>query len=701
MDEKTVRFIREMLSESDVTDEEMDNEDEFSATSSAKKDRPNTSSSVLFEKLNDPIYDSGSEGEYIDDEDADPDFEVTGKPSDSESSDEANVPLVHPTPSSSRGIGLKRKRKSPNVSLFGRFTAVQTRPSRETTDEASPRPMSPLFVGPRTNVSGEELDEEAQESDSDQQPMPVRNKRPRKQKPTDAELGWTDVDDPPQLPQFDDLTSGITVNIDENSTPFDVFSLFFTETLVKLFKSETNKYAKVMTDKLRRTNSLKKNSVWAKWTTVKLYEVYNFFSIILHMCYVKKPKLSDYWSTDKFIKTSYAASLMSRDRFFAILANFHINDNATYIPYNTVGHDPMHKLRPYLDHLLSSFPDCLSPSENLTIDEGTCGFRGRVRFRVYNKNKPDKYGMKLYVVCDAATGYVLKFEPYTGKSEDNTILALYGRLLDRYLEKNHTVYMDRFYTSPILCDFLWEKGTKSVGTCMSNRRQLPQTVVKKKLQKNESVFMRREHLFCLKWKDTRDVLALSTVHKMTTSDVLGRGADGVVYKTKPDLIIDYNKNKTGVDRNDQFISYYPFKRKQLKWWKKMFFHLFMMSMTNAFIIYRTTRPQNLRKYCHMGKFILAIGKAMGNKGGALFQDQPPAPAPTKANRLTGRHFPDKIPATEKKAQPTRICRVCADIAKAATGKSGRKETSWWCPDCDTPLCVPHCFKVYHTRADYV
>lgn len=146
---------------------------------------------------------------------------------------------------------------------------------------------------------------------------------------------------------------------------------------------------------------------------------------------MKFTTFSPSFSTDSFIKTSYAASLMSRDRFFAILANFHINDNATYVPYNTDGHDPMHKLRPYLDHLLTAFPDCLAPSENLTIDEGTCGFRGRVRFRVYNKNKPDKYGMKLYVVCDAATGYVLKFEPYTGKSGDNTILALFERLLSR------------------------------------------------------------------------------------------------------------------------------------------------------------------------------------------------------------------------------------------------------------------------------
>lgn len=108
--------------------------------------------------------------------------------------------------------------------------------------------------------------------------------------------------------------------------------------------------------------------------------------------------------------------------------------------------------------LLTSFP-----SENLTGDEGTCGFRGRVRFRVYNKNKPDKYGMKLCVLCGAATGYVFKFEPYTGKSENNTIVALYDKLLSRYLDKNHTVYMDIFYTSPILPDFLWEKTIISMA----------------------------------------------------------------------------------------------------------------------------------------------------------------------------------------------------------------------------------------------
>ena len=43
--------------------------------------------------------------------------------------------------------------------------------------------------------------------------------------------------------------------------------------------------------------------------------------------------------------------------------------------------------------------------------------------------------------------------------------------------------------------------------------------------------------------------------------------DGVKTKSKPDAILDYNLNKTGVDRTEQTISYYPMKGKQVKWWE--------------------------------------------------------------------------------------------------------------------------------------
>jgi len=95
-------------------------------------------------------------------------------------------------------------------------------------------------------------------------------------------------------------------------------------------------------------------------------------------------------------------------------------------------------------------------------------------------------------------------------------------------------FMDRFYSSLAVFYFLWARKTKAVGTCMPNRKELPRRNVSKKLKRDECVFMRRDHLLCLKWKDTRDVLCLSTAHKMTTTSVEVRGKNGVKTKSKPD-----------------------------------------------------------------------------------------------------------------------------------------------------------------------
>ena len=42
------------------------------------------------------------------------------------------------------------------------------------------------------------------------------------------------------------------------------------------------------------------------------------------------------------------------------------------------------------------------------------------------------------------------------------------------------------------------------------------------------------------------------------------------------------------------ISYYSVKRKQLKWWKKLLFHRFVMAVVNAYILYHETRNENQR-----------------------------------------------------------------------------------------------------------
>jgi len=84
--------------------------------------------------------------------------------------------------------------------------------------------------------------------------------------------------------------SGPTAAVDDSSTPFDFFSIFFPESMIKHIKTETNRYAKSIADKLRRTKKLKPHSIWHTWTGVRLHEMYLFFAVIIHMCLAKKPK---------------------------------------------------------------------------------------------------------------------------------------------------------------------------------------------------------------------------------------------------------------------------------------------------------------------------------------------------------------------------------------------------------------------------
>ena len=66
--------------------------------------------------------------------------------------------------------------------------------------------------------------------------------------------------------------------------------------------------------------------------------------------------------------------------------------------------------------------------------------------------------------------------------------------------------------------------------------------------------------------------------------------------------------------------------------------------------------------------------------------------PTRLEAIRWAHFPVKIPPTEKKQHPTRICRICGANKK-------RSETRWLCKKCVIPLHIDRCFELYHTRRE--
>ena len=78
---------------------------------------------------------------------------------------------------------------------------------------------------------------------------------------------------------------------------------------------------------------------------------------------------------------------------------------------------------------------------------------------------------------------------------------------------------------------------------------------------------------------------LSTFHKgkLISGTKLNRRGEEIV---KPDCVIDYNKNMSGVDYQDQLGSYYNPLRKLFKWYRKLVLHFLDVAMTNAYLFYK-------------------------------------------------------------------------------------------------------------------
>ena len=126
----------------------------------------------------------------------------------------------------------------------------------------------------------------------------------------------------------------------------------------------------------------------------------------------------------------------------------------------------------------------------------------------------------------------------------------------------------------------------------------------------------------IKWKDVRDVLLLTTAHEDELVEApSSRGAHS---KIKPAVVLDYNKNKTGVDRSDQMLSYYTFSRMTVKWWKKLFFHLLDLAVVNAHILYKKSSKEKMSLEIFYEKVAEGLLASAGTEIQAVHQDQQPS-----------------------------------------------------------------------------
>ena len=74
--------------------------------------------------------------------------------------------------------------------------------------------------------------------------------------------------------------------------------------------------------------------------------------------------------------------------------------------------------------------------------------------------------------------------------------------------------------------------------------------------------------------------------------------------------------------------------------EETFFHMFLMAIVNAYILYRETRNENQGNNCHLAFFLQKVGEGFAKKGTALAQND--VSQAVSSNRLLGRHFADRM-----------------------------------------------------------
>ena len=192
--------------------------------------------------------------------------------------------------------------------------------------------------------------------------------------------------------------------------------------------------------------------------------------------------------------------------------------------------------------------------------------KARIPFLQYLPKKPKKFGVKLWALAEALTGYCLRFQIYTGKCGGKAEHGLSHRvvmdLMEQYYHKNHHVYFDNFHSSPKLLKDLAAKDTFASGTMRIDHGLFSDDFKYSKVAVGDSIFIHEDNIVSVHWKDKRDVFLISSIHNNECVDVPKR-KDEII--SKPTMIIQYHTYMGRVDKCDQYLSYYSLGPKSIKW----------------------------------------------------------------------------------------------------------------------------------------
>ena len=482
------------------------------------------------------------------------------------------------------------------------------------------------------------------------------------------------------------------------ANPEHLFKLFFDKTIVENICKASNEYAESLKEK--------KPVMYKYFRSMDSDDFYKLVAILIHFGYKKIPRYRLAWNTSSLCYDPFVTQIMSRNKFESLMTFLHVVDKETESQLKA-DNDKLAKVRPLSDSLNEKCRKFCQPNMEVSIDERMVRSKAHFSFKQYIRNKPTKWGFKLWCLCNAKNGYTIRFSVYRGKtgevvSGNGLGYDVVFSLMTDYLDQGYSLYVDNFYSSPTLATDLFDHKTHITGTLEKKRKSVPDKVKEmydiindKDSHRGDGFYVRDGCIVYSAWKDTKGIVVLSTKHPgYSESTVKRSGKDSSGHHEKRDIPIPspiyyYNQHMGGVDRSDQLIQYYNVLRQTRKYWKTLFFHFIDIAVVNSYILHTEREKKSLTHYTFRETLVKSLSSTDTvtlNSGDPVNVDNHSTDAEDSEDDISFEHHQF---VSIDKASPCIYCKLQHKKTSRTTKKCGK---------CKVPLCFKSrdCFFKWHS-----
>lgn len=360
-------------------------------------------------------------------------------------------------------------------------------------------------------------------------------------------------------------------------TPLSIWQGFFPANMLQIIVDNTNKHIQASQHRYSRERDAR---------TTDVTEIKALIGLLYMAGILKSGRLNaeDLWGVDGTGVEIFRLT-MSLQRFRFLLQHLRFDDLQTREARRAL--DRLAPIRDLFDMFVQNCGAAFTPFQYVTIDEKLEAFRGRCVFRQYIPNKPNKYGIKIFALCDPKVFYTCKMEVYVGKQPpgpwevNNSAEAVVERMCEPIRGTGRNVTTDNWFTSFKLIEKLKKNFNLTLlGTVRKNKRELPIEFSRPvKRPEKSSMFAFHENCTLVSYipKKGKNVLLMSSLHR---DDIIDSETG------KPDMIVNYNQTKGGVDTVDKLCAAYNCARGTRRWPMVIFYSMLNVAGINSLVIFK-------------------------------------------------------------------------------------------------------------------